>query len=398
MLIKREPYFSKISGYKDKKIIKVVTGVRRCGKSTLLSMYRQYLLDNGVDTEQIIFINFEDLKYENILDKSSLYEYLTENMSKDKMNYIFLDEVQNVSEFEKVINSVFLRENVDIYITGSNSYMLSGELATFLTGRYIQIEMLPFSLEEYEKILNISDNSKGYRSYIENTSFPYAINLTEKNQKNEYLKGIYNSIVLKDIVQRKNITDVMMLESVLRFVSDNIGSILSTKRISNSMTSNGRSISTKTVESYLNSFMESYLIYKVDRFDVKGKEYLKTLEKYYIVDIGLRNTMLGKINGADLGHILENVVFLELKRRNYELFIGKVGSFEVDFVAKKENEINYFQVALSVRDENTLQRELRPLLMIKDNYPKYILTLDDDPQTTYDGIVIINALEFLQSN
>ena len=398
MLIKREPYFSKISGYKDKKIIKVVTGVRRCGKSTLLSMYRQYLLDNGVDTEQIIFINFEDLKYENILDKSSLYEYLTENMSKDKMNYIFLDEVQNVSEFEKVINSVFLRENVDIYITGSNSYMLSGELATFLTGRYIQIEMLPFSLEEYEKILNISDNSKGYRSYIENTSFPYAINLTEKNQKNEYLKGIYNSIVLKDIVQRKNITDVMMLESVLRFVSDNIGSILSTKRISNSMTSNGRSISTKTVESYLNSFMESYLIYKVDRFDVKGKEYLKTLEKYYIVDIGLRNTMLGKINGADLGHILENVVFLELKRRNYELFIGKVGSFEVDFVAKKENEINYFQVALSVRDENTLQRELRPLLMIKDNYPKYILTLDDDPQTTYEGIVIINALEFLQSN
>ena len=398
MLIKREPYFSKISGYKDKKIIKVVTGVRRCGKSTLLSMYRQYLLDNGVDTEQIIFINFEDLKYENILDKSSLYEYLTENMSKDKMNYIFLDEVQNVSEFEKVINSVFLRENVDIYITGSNSYMLSGELATFLTGRYIQIEMLPFSLEEYEKILNISDNSKGYRSYIENTSFPYAINLTEKNQKNEYLKGIYNSIVLKDIVQRKNITDVMMLESVLRFVSDNIGSILSTKSISNSMTSNGRSISTKTVESYLNSFMESYLIYKVDRFDVKGKEYLKTLEKYYIVDIGLRNTMLGKINGADLGHILENVVFLELKRRNYELFIGKVGSFEVDFVAKKENEINYFQVALSVRDENTLQRELRPLLMIKDNYPKYILTLDDDPQTTYDGIVIINALEFLQSN
>lgn len=398
MLIKREPYFSKILGYKDKKIIKVVTGVRRCGKSTLLSMYRQYLLDNGVDTEQIIFINFEDLKYENILDKSSLYEYLSENMSKDKMNYIFLDEVQNVSEFEKVINSVFLRENVDIYITGSNSYMLSGELATFLTGRYIQIEMLPFSLAEYEKILNISDNSKGYRSYIENTSFPYAINLTEKNQKNEYLKGIYNSIVLKDIVQRKNITDVMMLESVLRFVSDNIGSILSTKSISNSMTSNGRSISTKTVESYLNSFMESYLIYKVDRFDVKGKEYLKTLEKYYIVDIGLRNTMLGKINGADLGHILENVVFLELKRRNYELFIGKVGSFEVDFVAKKENEINYFQVALSVRDENTLQRELRPLLMIKDNYPKYILTLDDDPQTTYDGIVIINALEFLQSN
>ncbi|RDY22000.1 ATP-binding protein [Criibacterium bergeronii] len=398
MLIKREPYFSKILGYKDKKIIKVVTGVRRCGKSTLLSMYRQYLLDNGVDTEQIIFINFEDLKYENILDKSSLYEYLTENMSKDKMNYIFLDEVQNVSEFEKVINSVFLRENVDIYITGSNSYMLSGELATFLTGRYIQIEMLPFSLAEYEKILNISDNSKGYRSYIENTSFPYAINLTEKNQKNEYLKGIYNSIVLKDIVQRKNITDVMMLESVLRFVSDNIGSILSTKSISNSMTSNGRSISTKTVESYLNSFMESYLIYKVDRFDVKGKEYLKTLEKYYIVDVGLRNTMLGKINGADLGHILENVVFLELKRRNYELFIGKVGSFEVDFVAKKENEINYFQVALSVRDENTLQRELRPLLMIKDNYPKYILTLDDDPQTTYDGIVIINALEFLQSN
>lgn len=398
MLIKREPYFSKILGYKDKKIIKVVTGVRRCGKSTLLSMYRQYLLDNGVDTEQIIFINFEDLKYENILDKSSLYEYLTENMSKDKMNYIFLDEVQNVSEFEKVINSVFLRENVDIYITGSNSYMLSGELATFLTGRYIQIEMLPFSLAEYEKILNISDNSKGYRSYIENTSFPYAINLTEKNQKNEYLKGIYNSIVLKDIVQRKNITDVMMLESVLRFVSDNIGSILSTRSISNSMTSNGRSISTKTVESYLNSFMESYLIYKVDRFDVKGKEYLKTLEKYYIVDIGLRNTMLGKINGADLGHILENVVFLELKRRNYELFIGKVGSFEVDFVAKKENEINYFQVALSVRDENTLQRELRPLLMIKDNYPKYILTLDDDPQTTYDGIVIINALEFLQSN
>lgn len=397
MEIMREEYFQRLVGYKDKKIIKVITGVRRCGKSTLLKMYKNYLLEHSVDVEQIIDINFEDFDYEDLLDAKALYAYIRERIVPDKMTYLILDEIQNVKGFQKVVDSLFLKDNIDIYITGSNSYMLSGELATLLSGRYIKIEMLPFSFCEFVKANHMQDNlERAYQQYIESGSFPYISHLEkEKNQIYDYLKSIYDTIILKDVIGRKKITDVMMLESVIRFLADNIGNSLSTKKISDTMTSNGRSINVRTVESYLSAFMDSYIIYQAKRFDVKGKQYLKTLEKYYMVDIGLRNAMLGSKSNADVGHILENVIYLELIRRGYEVYIGKVDNVEVDFVARYEKGVKYIQVSASVRDENTLERELRPLQKITDHYPKCIMTLDIDPEADYEGIRRINALDYL---
>lgn len=397
MEIMREEYFQRLVGYKDKKIIKVITGVRRCGKSTLLKMYKDYLLENSVTAEQIIDINFEDFDYEDLLDAKALYAYIKERIVPDKMTYLILDEIQNVNDFQKVVDSLFLKDNIDIYITGSNSYMLSGELATLLSGRYIKIEMLPFSFYEFVKANQMEDNpERAYQQYVESGSFPYVSHLEkEKHQIYDYLKSIYDTIILKDVIGRKKITDVMMLESVIRFLADNIGNQLSTKKISDTMTSNGRSINVRTVESYLSAFMDSYIIYQAKRFDIKGKQYLKTLEKYYLVDIGLRNAMLGNKSNADVGHILENVIYLELIRRGYEVYIGKVDNVEVDFVARNEKGVKYIQVSASVRDENTLQRELRPLQKIADNYPKCIMTLDIDPEADYEGIRRINALDYL---
>ena len=397
MEIMREEYFQRLVGYKDKKIIKVITGVRRCGKSTLLKMYKNYLLEHSVNVEQIIDINFEDFYYEDLLDAKALYAYIRERIVPDKMTYLILDEIQNVKGFQKVVDSLFLKDNIDIYITGSNSYMLSGELATLLSGRYIKIEMLPFSFCEFVKANQMQDNlERAYQQYIESGSFPYISHLEkEKNQIYDYLKSIYDTIILKDVIGRKKITDVMMLESVIRFLADNIGNSLSTKKISDTMTSNGRSINVRTVESYLSAFMDSYIIYQAKRFDVKGKQYLKTLEKYYMVDIGLRNAMLGSKSNADVGHILENVIYLELIRRGYEVYIGKVDNVEVDFVARYEKGVKYIQVSASVRDENTLERELRPLQKITDHYPKCIMTLDIDPEADYEGIRRINALDYL---
>ena len=397
MEIMREEYFQRLVGYKDKKIIKVITGVRRCGKSTLLKMYKDYLLENSVTAEQIIDINFEDFDYEDLLDAKALYAYIKERIVPDKMTYLILDEIQNVKDFQKVVDSLFLKDNIDIYITGSNSYMLSGELATLLSGRYIKIEMLPFSFYEFVKANQMEDNpERAYQQYVESGSFPYVSHLEkEKHQIYDYLKSIYDTIILKDVIGRKKITDVMMLESVIRFLADNIGNQLSTKKISDTMTSNGRSINVRTVESYLSAFMDSYIIYQAKRFDIKGKQYLKTLEKYYLVDIGLRNAMLGNKSNADVGHILENVIYLELIRRGYEAYIGQVANVEVDFVARNEKGAQYIHVSASVRDENTLQRELRPLQKIADNYPKCIMTLDIDPEADYEGIRRINALDYL---
>lgn len=275
--------------------------------------------------------------------------------------------------------------------------MLSGELATLLSGRYIKIEMLPFSFAEFVIANQMEDNlERAYQKYVENGSFPYVSNLeVEKNQIYDYLKSIYDTIILKDVISRKKITDVMMLERVIRFLADNIDNPLSTKKISDTMTSNGRSINVRTVESYISAFMDSYIVYQAKRYDVKGKQYLKTIEKYYMVDIGLRNAMLGSSANADVGHILENVIYLELLRRGYEVYIGKVDSVEVDFVAKGTKGLKYIQVSASVRDANTLERELRPLQKISDHYPKCIMTLDVDPEADYEGIRKINALDFL---
>lgn len=396
MRIQRTEYLNKLIAFKDKKLIKVVTGVRRCGKSTLLEMYQDFLRQQGVDDEQIIAINFEDIDYEELTDYKKLYSYLKGRLVKGKMTYIFLDEVQNIDDFPKVIDSIYIKENVDVYITGSNAYMLSSEIATLISGRYVQIEMLPLSFKEYmESTGSMNDRAIKYTQYLESSSFPYALELKgQPEELHDYLEGIYNTIVVKDIVNRKKITDTMMLKSVLRFVFDNIGSPLSSKKIADTMTSGGRKIDAKTVEKYLEALLESYIIYQAKRYNIKGKQYLKTLEKYYIVDIGMRYMLLGS-RQADIGHILENVIYLELIRRGYDVYVGKVDDFEVDFVAQNRRGTVYFQVALSVRDEKTLERELRPLAAIRDHYPKYILTLDEDPETQYDGIRRVNARDWL---
>ncbi len=397
MEVVRKEYFQRLLGWKDKKMIKVITGIRRCGKSTLLKMFREYLLEQGVGENQIISINFEDYEYQELWQPKALFQYIKERIKPGKMTYLFLDEIQNVKEFQRVVDSFFLRDNVDIYITGSNSYMLSGELATLLTGRYIQIEMLPFSFAEYVQMHGMEDRiEEAYRNYIGSSSFPFVANIaSEPEQVQEYLRSIYEAIILKDVVGRKKITDVMMLESVIRFLADNIGNPLSAKKISDAMASNGRRINVRTVEAYLSAFMDSYTIYQAKRYEVKGKQYLKTLEKYYMVDIGLRRAMLGNSGQADTGHILENIVYLELVRRGYRVYVGKVDNLEVDFVEMNQEGLRYIQVAATVRDQAILERELKPLQKIADNYPKCILTLDMDPPADYEGIRRLNGLDYL---
>ena len=396
MILQRKEYLNKLIVFKDKQLIKVVTGIRRCGKSTLLEIYQNWLLEHGTEEEQIISINFEDIDFEELTDYRKLYAYLKERLVPGKMTYIFLDEIQHVEDFPKVVDSLHIKKNVDIYITGSNAYMLSSEIATLISGRYVQIEMLPLSFKEYmESTGSMADRGVKYTEYLENSSFPYTLELKEQpDEIRDYLEGLYNTIVVKDIVSRKRITDTMMLKSVLRFVFDNIGNPLSSKKIADTMTSDGRKIDTKTVEKYLEALTESYIIYQAKRYNIKGKQYLKTLEKYYVVDIGLRYMLLGS-RQMDAGHILENVVYLELLRRGYDVYVGKIDSFEVNFVAQNSKGILYYQVALSVRDEKTLERELRPLMAIRDHYPKMILTLDDDPEAQYDGIRRINARDWL---
>lgn len=392
--IYREQYVNKLISLKDKKIIKVLTGIRRAGKSTILQEFKEYLIKNGVDEKNIIFINFDDKNNIHLLDSNELHKYILSNTDQNKKNYIFLDEIQNVSEFEKCIDSLFLRNNLDIYITGSNSYMLSGELATYLTGRYIQIHVLPLSFKEYLSYYGENDELKKYNDYITYGGFPFLINLDNKKDKLEYLDSIYNTVIIKDVINRKKVKDPMMLESICRFLFDSIGSSISTKKISDTLASNGRKNSIHTVEEYLNALLESYILYKVNRFDIKGKELLKTQEKYYLSDIGLRTYLLGNSLGKDLGHIFENIIFLELKRRGYKIYIGKYNDNEVDFVCEIEDDIIYIQAALTVRDEDTLKRELKSLESIQDHHKKYIITLDYDTNN-YNGIKQISAMDFL---
>ena len=395
-MIIREEYLNKLKVLKDKNIIKIVTGIRRCGKSTLLLQFRDWLIEHGVKKSQIILINFEDLEYEDLTDYKSLHKYIKEHLKKNIKTYVFLDEIQSVDKFPKVLDSLQLNPYVDLYVTGSNAYMLSSEIATLISGRYIQIEMLPLSFKEYCIAKNgFEDRITKYTDYLLSSSFPYALELASNpNIIRDYLESIYNSIVIKDIMNRKQVTDSMMLQSVLKFIFDNICNPLSTKRIADTMSSDGRKIDSKTIEKYLTALKESYIIYRTKRYDIKGKQYLKTLDKYYVVDIGLRYVLLGK-RGMDAGHILENVVYLELLRRDYDVYVGKADSFEVDFVAQNQDGNHYYQVALTVRDETTLAREIRPLQMLQDDYPKVILTLDDDPSRDIEGIKIINARDWL---
>jgi len=396
MIIQRKEYIDKLIAFKDKKLIKIVTGVRRCGKSTLLKLYQEWLKKQGVSDNQIISINFENLDFEELTDYKKLHTYIKGKMIPNKRHYIFLDEIQNVKEFPKVIDSLYIRDDVDMYVTGSNAYMLSSEIATIISGRYVQIEMFPLSFKEYmESTGSSKDRGVKFMEYLEGSSFPYALELKDQPKElRDYLESIYNSIVIKDVVTRKGISDTLRLKSVLRFVFDNIGNVISPKKIADTMTSDGRKIDSKTVEKYLEALMESYIIYQAKRYNIRGKEYLKTLEKYYVVDIGLRLMLLGS-KGGDMGRVLENVVYLELLRRGYDVYVGKVDDCEVDFVVNDNVGTAYYQVALTVRDPKTLERELRSLQLIKDHHPKYLLTLDDDPKTHHEGIIQINVRDWL---
>ena len=393
--IKREEYLERLRNLKHKKLIKILTGIRRCGKSTVLEMFKNELLKNGVDENQIIFINFEDYENKSLRNPDVLYNHIKKLLTP-KMNYIFLDEIQRVENFPEVVDSLYIKNNVDLYLTGSNSSLLSSEIATLISGRYVEIKMQPFSFAEFVVATGQSENlSKAYRQYIETSSFPYVLELLQTPQEiNSYLEGIYNTILVKDIIDRKKIADTNVLKSVTQFIFDNIGLELSSKRIADTLTSNGRKSDPKTIEKYVSSLEESFIIHKVSRYNIKGKEYLKSLEKYYVSDIGLRNFMLGK-KAMDVGHILENIIYLELLRRGYSVYVGKIDDMEIDFVAQNQQGNFYIQVAASVRDENTLKRELRSLQAIKDNYPKILLTLDDDPECDYEGIIRKNALDWL---
>lgn len=394
--IERKEYLEKLIAFRDKQVIKIITGVRRCGKSTLMELFQDYLKSQGVLEEQIVAVNLEDYDFYELRNPKKLHTYIKERLVQGKTTYIFLDEIQHCEEFPEVVDSLHIKKDVDIYLTGSNAKMLSSEIATLISGRYVEISMLPLSFKEYVLSTgSTSELARKYTAYVETSSFPYALQLAgQPKELRDYLDGIYNTIVVKDIAQRNKIPDPMMLESVLRFIFDNIGNQLSTKKIADTMTSNGRKIDVKTVEKYLKALMESYIVYQAKRYNVKGKQHLKTLEKYYAVDIGLRYLLLGT-SSSDVGHILENIVFLELLRRGNEVFIGKIDDLEVDFVAMDGKQTTYYQVAASVRDEKTLARELTSLEKISDHYPKIVLTLDEDPQADYNGIRRINALDWL---
>lgn len=395
LMIAREEYLNKLISLKDKQLIKVVTGMRRSGKSTLFTLYRDYLRSNGVSSRQIQFYNFEDADNEELLDYKVLHEHIKTHLVKDKMNYVFLDEIQNVTSFEKAVDSLFIKENVDLYITGSNAYMLSGELATLLSGRYIEIQMQPLSLKEYSSAFPNMGETELFRQYIANSSFPYTLELiNDPKNVRDYLDSLYNTVIVKDISDRKKMTDTRQLKRVFRFMADNIGNLVSIKKISDTMSADKQDISTHTVESYLSYLEESFLLYSVPRYDIKGKDYLRTGEKYYLADVAFRNLLLGD-KKQDFGRVLENIVYLELRRRGYRIFVGKSGNQEVDFVAFKGEDTEYYQVALSVLDEQTLKRELGALESISDHNPKFLITLDPFPVTSHNGIKQINALDWL---
>ena len=392
-MIERNEYLKELKNWKDKDLIKVVTGIRRCGKSTLFELFIDYLKKIGVKEDHIISLNLESPEY-SFKDYMELYNYVNNKIKDKDMYYVFLDEVQVIPQFEKAVDGLYIKKNVDEYITGSNAYLLSGELATLLSGRYIEFKMFPLSFKEYTNYYKQEGDEKLYLKYINNSSMPYALKLDNQDEIDKYLDSIYNTIIVKDIATRKKIADTSMLRSISEFMFSSVGNVLSVKKIADTLTSNGRSISVHTVESYLDSLVESFIFNKVSRYDIKGKQYLASGEKYYATDVTMRYALLGR-KYIDLGHILENIVYLELVRRGYKVYIGKSGDKEIDFVAENSKGIQYFQVAYTVRDKNTLERELSALESINDHYPKFILTMDIDPEVDYNGIRKINVLDWL---
>ena len=347
--------------------------------------------------EQIISVNFEDPDNEELQDYKKLYKYIKDRLILNSKNYIFLDEIQNVKDYQKLADGLYIQESVDLYITGSNAYFLSGDLATLLSGRYIEIKILPLSFKEYlSSFTETGDLQIKYRNYLLNSSFPYTLELNDYSQIRDYLEAIYNTVVLKDIIARKNISNIETLKRVIKYSFDNIGNLSSIKKISDTLNSSGIKTSTHTVENYLSLLTNAFILYKVDRYDIKGKQHLQTNSKYYLVDIGLRYFLLGS-NKTDTGRILENIVYLELIRRSYQVFIGKSKTLEIDFVAIKNGKTEYFQVSETVKEIKTLERELKALNSIKDHNPKYLITLDLEPEISHNGIKQIYALDWLTS-
>ena len=406
-MVQRKEYLDKLISWKDEQVIKVVTGIRRCGKSTLLELYREYLRRSGVSDKQIVTVNFEDLENEWLLDYKVLYDYLVKQLCSGEKTYIFLDEVQKVDGFEKVVDSIYIKKDVDVYITGSNSYLLSGELATMLSGRYVEIKMLPFSFKEYTEARAGSDKEKLLAEYMKNGSFPYvAIMPNSATKVDMYIEGIYNTVIVKDIEERqarkekdpskRRITDIALLKNIAKYLASVIGSPVSVKSIADYIASSGRKVSQNTVDDYLEALTEAFIFYPVERYDISGKQLLKQNGKYYVVDLGLRRYLLPK-REYDLGYSLENLVYLELLRRGYHVTIGKVGTLEVDFVARKDDVTQYFQVSASLTDKKTFDREMASLRAIKDNYPKTILTLDKFTLGNYEGIEVKSVIDWLLS-
>lgn len=396
-MVERKEYLERLFQWKDEQVIKVITGIRRCGKSTLLMQYQTWLKANRVSADQIVSVNFEELEYEELLDYRKLYEYLKNHLCVGKKTYIFLDEIQKVAAFEKVVDSLYVKPDIDIYITGSNAYMLSSDLATLLTGRYVEIKMLPLSFKEFLDITAL-DAEQGLAEYLRDGGLPYIAVMNRTSEKVEtYLEGIYNTVIVKDIEDRqarkesepskRKITDITLLKTIAKYLASVAGNPVSIRSITNYLTSNGRKLSPNTVSDYVDALIESFIFYPAERFDIVGKQLLKSNRKLYIVDLGLRNYILPRQN-YDLGFSLENIVYFELLRRGYRVMIGKVGNTEVDFVAEKNGVYSYIQVTADMTAKETFERELKPLSNIRDNYEKIILTADRFTPGNYNGIQV----------
>lgn len=403
-MVERKEYLAELISWKDEQVIKVVTGIRRCGKSTLLAQFQEWLKTSGVADEQIVSVNFEELEYEELLDYKNLYTYLKEHLVSGKTTYIFLDEIQKVTDFERVVDSLYVKPDVDIYITGSNAYMLSGDLATLLTGRYVEIKMLPLSLKEFLTITEM-DEERGFAEYLKCGGLPYVAKMDRTTEKVEtYLEGIYNTVIVKDIEDRqarketepskRKITDIALLKSIAKYLASVVGSPVAIRSITDHLISSGRKVSPNTVDDYVDALTESFIFYPAERFDIVGKQLLKVNKKFYIVDLGLRNHILPRRN-YDLGFSLENIVYFELLRRGCKVTIGKLGSTEVDFVAEKHGEYTYYQVTADMTAQETFDRELRPLTLIRDNYEKVVLTADRLTVGNYNGIRVKNLADWL---
>ena len=403
-MIERTNYIEKLLGWKDEQVIKVVTGIRRCGKSTLLRQYQDALRQRGVSEEQIISINFEELENEPLLDYRALYDHIKARLCGGRMTYIFLDEIQKVPFYEKAVDSLYVKENTDIYLTGSNAYMLSGDLAKLLTGRYVELSMLPLSFGEYCRAAGCT-GEVALNEYMRYGGMPYIAAMDKTPDKADtYLEGIYNTVIVRDIEDRqarreadsakRKVTDIALLKSIARFLAGSVGSPISIKSVSDYLISGGRKVSPNTVDDYMEALRESFVLYPVERFDIVGKQLLRANKKWYIVDLGLRNHILPRSN-YDLGFSIENIVYFELLRRGYQVNIGKYGAAEVDFVARKRDEIAYYQVTASMTAPETFEREMRPLRSIRDNYEKTVLTLDRFSMGNYDGIRVINLVDWL---